>query len=144
MNNRQDLSFGIVPISRRSDGDYYLLVQHRAGHWGFPKGHAEAGETPEAAACREFEEETGIYAYECLSVSFTEQYSFIKAGKPFDKTVTYFPAFVRSEAVVYQEKEIKDYAWLTYAAALEILTFAQAKQVLVQVQEYLKATLKSC
>lgn len=144
MNNRQDLSFGIIPVSRRSDGDYYLLVQHKAGHWGFPKGHAEPGETAEVSACREFEEETGIHAYERLSVSFTEQYSFIKAGKPFDKTVTYFPAFVCSEAVVCQEKEIKDYAWLTYDDALETLTFVQSKQVLVQAKEYLKTTLKSC
>ena len=41
-----------------------LLVQeangrHR-GRWGLPKGHVEANESPEAAAVRELDEETGL------------------------------------------------------------------------------------
>lgn len=135
---RKDTSFGVVPIARRSDGDFFLLVQHKAGHWGFPKGHAEPGESAQATACRELEEETGIQAFELLNVAFVEQYSFGKVGWLFDKTVTYFPAFVQSETVNCQPQEIKDYAWLTYDAALAKLTFAQSRQVLVQVQAYLQ------
>jgi 8-oxo-dGTP pyrophosphatase MutT (NUDIX family) len=42
----------------------YLLVRARdaAGNWVFPKGHIEAGETPEQAALREVAEEAGIRA----------------------------------------------------------------------------------
>jgi len=144
MNSRKDVSFGIVPIARRLDGIFFLLVQHHAGHWGFPKGHAEPGESAEIAACREFEEETGIRAYTLLdistqNVSFVEQYSFIKANQVFEKSVTYFPAIVNSEAVTCQEKEIKAYAWLNYDAALQTLTFPQAQEILTQVQKYLQA-----
>lgn len=134
----QDLAFGIVPVSRRSDGDFFLLVQHKAGHWGFPKGHAEPGESAQDTACREFEEETGIQAYQLLDAPFVEQYRFKKAKQPIEKTVTYFPAFVRSETVNYQRKEIRDYAWLSYDAALATLTFARSQQVLMQVQAYLQ------
>ena len=41
-----------------------LLVQEahgrHQGRWGFPKGHVEANESPEAAALRELGEETGM------------------------------------------------------------------------------------
>jgi GTP pyrophosphokinase len=39
-----------------------LLRKTPAGHWIFPKGHVEAGETLEQAAERELEEETGVRA----------------------------------------------------------------------------------
>lgn len=144
MNSHKDASFGIVPIARRSDGNFFLLVQHHAGHWGFPKGHAEPGESAEIAACREFEEETGIRAYTLLNpaavnLSFVEHYSFIKANQSVEKTVTYFPALVHSEIVICQEKEIKAHAWLSYEAALQTLTFAPSRQILMQVQEYLQS-----
>ena len=40
-----------------------LMVKHVAGgHWAFPKGHVEKGETEEQTAVREVLEETGIDA----------------------------------------------------------------------------------
>ncbi len=132
-----DQAFGIVPILRQEDGDRVLLIQHWAGHWGFPKGHADPGETAIDTARREFEEETGIVAYTVLDdVSFVEQYSFVQDQVTIDKTVTYFPAFVTSDNVVCQEKEIKSYAWLTFDQAQERITFKQAKHILSQVRDY--------
>jgi bis(5'-nucleosidyl)-tetraphosphatase len=138
-----DQAFGIVPIFRQSDTDQFLLIQHQAGHWGFPKGHAEARETEIETACREFEEETGIAAYQLIdSPAFVESYRLFKKSKTIDKTVIYFIAFVQSLTVNYQEKEIRDYVWLTYPAALERLTFVQSKQLLIQVRQYLQRDLQ--
>jgi len=135
----KDEAFGIVPILRQADGDKFLLIQHHAGHWGFPKGHADPGETAIAAACREFEEETGITAYDLISEdAFMEHYRFMRDKKPIDKTVTYFPALVKSEVVTCQAQEIKDYAWLPYDDAFKKITFNPARQVLSQVYSYLK------
>jgi 8-oxo-dGTP pyrophosphatase MutT (NUDIX family) len=39
---------------------YEICLVSDAKYWGFPKGHVEPGETPEAAALREASEETGI------------------------------------------------------------------------------------
>lgn len=138
---KKDEAFGIVPISRQAEGNHFLLIQHQAGHWGFPKGHADPGETAFATACREFEEETGIQAYRALdTVSFVEHYSFVQDQQPIDKTVTYFPAFVESTLVVCQEQEIKNYAWLPFEAAMQRISFQQAKQVLIQAHAYLNGS----
>ena len=40
--------------------DKVLIVKHNAGHWDFPKGHMEAGETEKQTALREVKEETKI------------------------------------------------------------------------------------
>jgi bis(5'-nucleosidyl)-tetraphosphatase len=134
----KDEAFGIVPIDRQPDGDRFLLIQHWAGHWGFPKGHAEPGETPQQAASREFEEETGIRAYTVLERSFSESYQFQREGKTFEKTVVYFPAFVQSAEVNCQEQEIQAFAWLPYDAAFEKITFPPSKQLLQQVKTLLE------
>ena len=135
---KKDEAFGIVPIWRQPEGDRFLLIQHWAGHWGFPKGHAESGETAIVTACREFEEETGITAYEVVdAVSFTEKYSFSREGQIIEKTVTYFPAFVHTSVVTCQEQEIKAYAWATFDEANQKITFGQARQLLARVKQYL-------
>ncbi|HEY9642371.1 MAG TPA: NUDIX domain-containing protein [Coleofasciculaceae cyanobacterium] len=136
--DKKDEAFGIIPIWRQADGDRFLLIQHWAGHWGFPKGHADPGETAIATACRELEEETGIQDYDVIeAVSFTEKYTFVRERKLVEKTVTYFPAFVKSATVTCQEQEIKDYAWVNLDDALQKITFNQARQLLLRVNEYL-------
>ncbi|HNQ98774.1 MAG TPA: NUDIX domain-containing protein, partial [Trueperaceae bacterium] len=43
-------------------GNRVLLLQHASGHWVFPKGHVEQGETQLQAALREVAEEAGVTA----------------------------------------------------------------------------------
>src|SRR5437763_11980677 len=61
---------------------------NRAGkvEWCLPKGHVEAGETPEMAAVREIEEETGIRG-KILGSLGTIDYWFSAAGKRVHKLV---------------------------------------------------------
>ncbi len=41
-------------------GDNVVLRRNQNGHWLFPKGHIEEGESPEEAAVREVAEERGL------------------------------------------------------------------------------------
>ena len=49
-------------VGRRVDGHVEVLLVHRPRYddWGFPKGKADRGESDEACALREVEEETGL------------------------------------------------------------------------------------
>lgn len=136
----RDEAFGIVPILQTNHARQFLLIQHNAGHWGFPKGHADPGESALQAACREFVEETGISDYTIIEgVSFSEQYPFTRGGQKFEKTVIYFPAWVKSTTVHCQEQEIQAYVWADYEQAIARLSFEGAKNVLIQVNQYLRS-----
>ncbi|MSO33774.1 MAG: NUDIX domain-containing protein [Candidatus Nanopelagicaceae bacterium] len=57
--------------------------------WSLPKGHIEVGETPEAAALREVEEETGIISKITRSLGVID-FWFMAEGKRIHKTVHHF------------------------------------------------------
>lgn len=116
-------SAGIIPIHKETKE--ILLVQHRAGHWGFPKGHLEGSEKPIDAALRELREETGIADVAVFGNPIVRTYSFQKDGIDVEKIVTYFPGIVESKEVKIKEDEIKGYAWLSYEEAKNRLTFSK-------------------
>ncbi|MEG5018159.1 MULTISPECIES: NUDIX domain-containing protein [unclassified Microcoleus] len=134
----KDECFGIVPIFGKEADALFLLIQHQAGHWAFPKGHANPGESPAETARREFEEETGISDFEMLDEpSFTEHYSFVKDGEPIQKSVTYFLGFVNSMEVVLQEEEVQNSAWLSFEEAVKRITFDANRLMFGEVKAYL-------
>ncbi|MEG4370213.1 NUDIX domain-containing protein [Microcoleus sp. B4b_D2] len=134
----KDECFGIVPIFGNEADALFLLIQHQAGHWAFPKGHANPGESAAETARREFLEETGISDFEMLDEpSFTEHYSFVKDGEPIEKTVTYFLGFVNSMEVVLQEEEVQNSAWLSFEEAVKRITFDANRLMFGEVKAYL-------
>ena len=154
----KDEAFGIVPVFSTETDSLFLLIQHQAGHWAFPKGHANPGESALETAKREFEEETGIREYEVLEEpSFVEHYSFVKEGKPssvqhyssakegesIEKTVTYFLAFVNSMEVQLQAEEVQNYAWSSFEDAVKQITFDGNRQLLREVKAFLDGKKKS-
>mgnify|MGYP000507522141 CR=1 FL=1 len=145
MEVRQDHSTGIIPVHTGADGvRFFCLVHHVGGHWAFPKGHIDAGESKEAAARRELYEETGILTCRLdIGRIFIERYFFEKEGVRYDKEVTYFLGFVeRKEPVAPKEAfmgEIVEARWCTYEEAKEILTFPEAQKLLEEVLEYLRS-----
>ena len=47
------------------------------------------------------------------------------------------PALVQSATVKYQKAEIQNYAWVDYDRAIALLSFSGARQVLMEVNEFL-------
>lgn len=133
-------SFGIIPIHQTPDGRRYLLVRHRKGHWGFPKGKAEAGESAMAAALRELAEETGIARVRVVEEpAFVERYTYERGpNKPVGKTVTYFVGYVDDERVTIRPNELSDFAWGDRAETRARLTYDEARDLLDRVESHLK------
>lgn len=137
---KKEHSFGVVPLAGGPADPLFLVVRHRKGHWGFPKGHRDASESEIHTAEREFREETGIRDVSVLPEPvFTEDYRFRHGAEKIEKTVKYFLGFVRERTVRFEAKEIQDARWVSYDEALGLLTFPEARLLLKEVKAYLDA-----
>lgn len=135
-----DYSVGVIPIHVEAGVRRYLLVQHVAGHWGFPKGHPDKGETMRETALRELAEETGITDVTLLGRhTVSETYFFTKrSGKTVRKLVDYFLGVVPEPSVVPQPKEVVDFAWGDAEETAARLTFDEGRSVLAQAEDWMK------
>ena len=143
MEVKDDASFGVIPLYEEKDGGRkFLLVKHRKGHWGFPKGHADPGEEMVATALRELEEETGIDKVELEDGAvFREYYEYVsKKGKFIRKTVTYFLGRVSKKYVhglELQEEEVMDAIWGDEDQVRERLTFPEGRELFDRIETHL-------
>jgi bis(5'-nucleosidyl)-tetraphosphatase len=136
-------SFGIVPIYKKENELFFLLVQHKhAQHWSFPKGRPENDETPEESATREFHEETGIKTVDVVpSPTFVEHYDFhTPEGTHIQKTVTYFLGFVDTMDVSIQEEEIRGAVWGNAKDTMNTLTHKNTKDLFIKVITHIDTT----
>ena len=137
----EDFSCGVIPYRVVDGVRQFLLVQHKAGHWAFPKGHPEQGESQVETARRELAEETGIDRVELdEGHPFEERYLFTKrSGKRVDKRVVYYLGLADpSQSVRVQEAEVSDYAWGDAEATRERMTFEEGRALVDAVMSYLE------
>jgi len=140
-NLPQERSAGIIVFKRdNQDKPIYLLLHYEEGHWDFPKGRMEEGETEMEAARRELQEETGLDDVEFVSL-FNEKinYKLLREGKETYKTVQFFLAETLNDEIKLQEDPIEhlDFKWLYFDKALEQLTYDNAKELLKKANKVL-------
>jgi len=117
------------------DGDKVLVIQQVKGHWGFPKGHVEDGETEVETAIREIKEETN------LDVEINENYRYIERYSPeegVEKDVVFFVAKKIGGEIKVQEEEVKATEWLSPSEAAKKLTYDSSRKILDDVIRDLK------
>jgi 8-oxo-dGTP pyrophosphatase MutT (NUDIX family) len=128
-----DRSYGVIPLKKTNEGWLFLIIQHAAGHWDFPKGHLENNESEKEAAARELTEETGFNVIQWLDLPpATNRYHSVKDGEPVDKTVLYFLALVDGQ-IELSPREVIDSFWGSYETVRERLTYDNSRQVIDQV-----------
>lgn len=103
-------SYGIIPIRKKPNGwDVFVVKEY--GYWGFPKGHLEAGETPQEAAQRELREETGLIVTAFLSLQPIEiDACYQWKGKEVSRTFVFFVAEVEG-TISLRPDEVEDGQW---------------------------------
>ena len=114
-------------MARTVDGEReYLLVEARRsrGEWVLPKGHIEPGETPEAAAVREVQEEAGVRT---AVVARAGESEYVVDGRPV--RIIFFLMRYQGEA---SRQEDRPRAWRRYEDALRLLCFDDTKRVLMR------------
>lgn len=114
------------------DGDKILVIQQAAGHWGFPKGHVEEGETEVETAIREIKEETNV------DVEINEKFRYVEKYFPkedVEKDVVFFVAQKIGGENIAQEEEVQNIVWVSCEEAMELLTFESSKNVLKKVMQ---------
>lgn len=112
-------------VLRRQD-DQVLLIQYYDGHWSFPKGRMESGETERETALREVREETGL-AVRLLPGFRAETVSIKRSAGA--KTVFFLGMPVSGRERV-QRTELASQKWIPVKAALELVTYAADREIL--------------
>jgi len=114
----------MVPVAIESNGTIAFLVLRAYKNWDFPKGGADDGETPLAAAIREIEEETGIQKFS-LDWGEIAMDTEIYAG---GKVATYYLAQVQKHDITLpvstelERPEHDEYRWASSAEARTLLS----------------------
>lgn len=129
-------------IFRKENGVLkFLVVQEKSGgHWGFPKGHVDQGETEQETAAREIYEETGLKVKFLDGFQSTVQYS---PKRNTIKDVVYFLAGSPNKFVNCEKAEIEDFRWVGLGEALELLTFENSKTALREANHFLSKVADS-
>jgi 8-oxo-dGTP pyrophosphatase MutT (NUDIX family) len=137
---KQETSAGGV-VFRACDGNpLFLLIRDSYKNWGFPKGHVENGERPEAAALREVREETGLSGLEVRGPIDTIDWYFRFRGRLIHKVCHFFLMETASDQTSPQRAEgITACRWAPFDEALHIISYANARDVLKRAQEMIAA-----
>lgn len=135
----KEVSAGAIIFRKEKSEILYLLLWYPAGHWDFPKGNIEKGETEIETVRREVYEETGIDDLEFI-FGFREKisYYYYRNKKKIYKEVIYYLAKT-SKKEVKLSYEHKAYEWLPYEEAYKRITYQNSKEVLKKAHKYLKA-----
>jgi len=133
---KQEKSCGAVVYRKDNGRTEFLIISHKSdGHWGFPKGHVEQGETEEETALREVYEETGLQIEFLEGFRSREQYS---PKEDVMKEVVFFISKANSSMVNIQLCEIKEYKWATYEEAESLLEYKSSKKTLKEACNFLR------
>ena len=109
-------------------------ASHERLLWSLPKGHIEAGETPEQAAIREVAEETGITSSITKSLGVID-FWFMAGGKRIHKTVHHFMFTEVSGELTPQVSEVDEVSWFPLAEIVDRLAYPDEKKLIARSAE---------
>lgn len=131
---------------------YYLLLHYpginrKGGHWEFPKGHIEQGESDEQTIKREVKEETGINDLKIIPGFKQHIKYFFRASYGLEGEARKKASWVFKLVVFYlaktNTKKIKisdehdNFVWLPYEEAFKKITYKNSKGLLKEANEFI-------
>ena len=130
---RLETSAGGV-VYRVQDGEpFFLLIRDSYRNWGFPKGHLEVDELPDAAALREVREETGLDALEMDGEIETIDWFFRFRGRLVHKVCHFYLMHTdRAHTKPQRAEGITACRWARFDEAAQLVSYANARDVLTR------------
>ena len=130
-------SCGAIVYRKFHGNTEILLIKHiNSGHWSFPKGHVEHGETEIETARREIMEETSIDVI--IDPTFRETVTY-SPKKDTVKVVVYFLAKAKNVDFTPQEDEIAEIRWVDISYASNVLSYENDKIIVSKAKNVIKA-----
>ena len=115
------------------DNGKILLVRQNKGHYSFPKGHMELGETEIETSIREVKEETNIdIEIDDISKRYTINY---KMNNGVRKEVVYFIAKPLTYDLKRQESEISEVLWVSINDVYNIISYDNMKELWINIKK---------
>lgn len=131
-------SCGAIVYRKFHGNTEILLIKHiNSGHWSFPKGHVETGETEVETAKREIKEETAIDVI--IDPTFRETVTY-SPKKDTVKVVVYFLARAKNVNFMPQEEEIAEIRWVDISYAGNILSYENDRTIVTRAKNAIKNT----
>ena len=116
-----------------------LIARHdRRGRlvWSLPKGHLEEGETPEDAALREVQEETGIVGRVMAPLGVID-FWFIAENRRIHKTVHHYLMEASGGELSDADAEVEQVAWVALDEVRARLAYADERRLLDRLPDLL-------
>lgn len=133
---REETSAGGVVVRLDNGRALFLLIRDSYKNWGFPKGHLEPGETPDAAALREVNEETGLDDLVLRGEISTIDWYFRFRGRLVHKVCHFYLMETLTSVTSPQRDEgITACRWEPYDRAAELISYENARAVLRRAHE---------
>jgi len=133
LSGTHERSCGAIVFKKMKGELRVLVIQHGEGHWSFPKGHMERGESEFETAIREVREETGIEIEITSNFRGESTYSPRKGAT---KTVTFFIGNYLGGDIQPQESEIYAVHWMRPSDAVPLLTFDKDRSIFIDALEH--------
>jgi 8-oxo-dGTP pyrophosphatase MutT (NUDIX family) len=141
---RDETSAGGVVFRMDVGQPLYLLIRDSYKNWGFPKGHVETGEHPEAAALREVREETGLDDLSIRAPIDTIDWYFRFRGQLIHKVCHFYLMETADATTSPQRAEgITACRWMRFEEAESLISYGNARELLRRAQEMLVALLSA-
>ena len=133
----KEKSCGALVYRKQGQAIQLLVLKHRlGGHWSFPKGHVEDGETEKQTALREVREETGLNI--SLLEGFRETVSY--SPRPgISKDVVYFLGYAEDSRTTPQEEEISEIRWVNLSKLGSYLTHENDRRIVRGMTRFLRS-----
>ena len=127
-------------VHRAEGGSAQIVLVHRRlpSLWALPKGTPDSGETLAETAIRETREESGL-AVEIEEPITAISYFFVHRRTRFHKTVHFFLMRPIGGRLEDHDHEFDEVRWVQIEEALELMTHATEREVVLQAAALLAA-----